>query len=286
MTLWKRPWGWEGLGVGGERDGWDGWMASPTWCTWVWVNSGSWWWTGRPGVLWLMGSQRVRHDWATELNWTEEVISESESCSVVTNSLQPHRLYSPWNSSGQNTGVGSRSPLQGIFPTKGSNPGLPHCRQILYQLSHQRSPRILEWVAYPVYSGSSRPRNGTSNSFIAGRFFTRWDTGEALGNNVAQLVKNLLAMQETLGWEDPLETYVQSLGWENPWKRERLPTPVFWPRKFHGVYSPWGCKELDMIEQLSLSKVCWLDEWVYHQLTPCPSCGFHSHLIGGRSWIR
>ena len=55
---------------------------------------------------------------------------------------------------------------------------------------------------------------------------------------VAQLVKNLLAMQETLGWEDPLETYVQSLGWENPWKRERLPTPVFWPRKFHGVYSP------------------------------------------------
>ena len=152
-------------------------------------------------------------------SWATKEPVKSESCSVVTNSLQPHRLYSPWNSSGQNTGVGSRSPLQGIFPTKGSNPGLPHCRQILYQLSHQRSPRILEWVAYPVSSGSSRPRNGTSNSFIAGRFFTRWDTGEALGNNVAQLVKNLLAMQETLGWEDPLETYVQSLGWENPWKR-------------------------------------------------------------------
>ena len=71
LTHWKRPWYWEGLGAGGEGDdrGWDGWTASPTGCTWVWVNSGSWWWTGRPGVLWLMGSQRVRHDWATELNW-------------------------------------------------------------------------------------------------------------------------------------------------------------------------------------------------------------------------
>ena len=62
----------EGLGAGGEADdrGWDGWMASPTWCTWVWVNSGSWWWTGRPGMLRFMGLQRVRHDWANELNWT------------------------------------------------------------------------------------------------------------------------------------------------------------------------------------------------------------------------
>ena len=50
---------------------WDGWMASPTRWTWVWVNSGSWWWTGRPGVLWFMGWQRVGHNWATELNWTE-----------------------------------------------------------------------------------------------------------------------------------------------------------------------------------------------------------------------
>ena len=61
----------EGLGAGGEGDdrGWDGWMASPTRWTWVWVNSGSWWWTGRPGMLWFMGSQRVGHDWATKLNW-------------------------------------------------------------------------------------------------------------------------------------------------------------------------------------------------------------------------
>ena len=62
-----------GLGAGWEGDdrGWDGWMASLTRRTWVWVNSGSWWWTGRPGVLWFMGSQRIRHNWATELDWTE-----------------------------------------------------------------------------------------------------------------------------------------------------------------------------------------------------------------------
>ena len=72
----------------------------------------------------------------------------SESHSVVSDSLQTHGLYNPWNSPGQNTGVGSLSLLQGIFQTHGSNPGLPHCRQILYQLSHKESPRILEWVAY------------------------------------------------------------------------------------------------------------------------------------------
>ena len=63
--------------------------------------------------------------------------------------------YSPWNSPGQNTGVGCLSLLQGIFPTQGSNPGLPHCRRILYHLSHRGSPRILEWVAYPFCNRSS-----------------------------------------------------------------------------------------------------------------------------------
>ena len=74
LTHWKRLWCWEGLGAGGEGDdrGWDGWMASLTRWTWVWVNSGRWWWTERPGMLRFMGSQRVRHYWATELNWTED----------------------------------------------------------------------------------------------------------------------------------------------------------------------------------------------------------------------
>ena len=68
-THWKRPLCWEGLGAGGEGDdrGWDGWMASLTRWTWVWVNSGSWWWTGRPDMLLFTGSQTVGHDWAMKL---------------------------------------------------------------------------------------------------------------------------------------------------------------------------------------------------------------------------
>ena len=137
--------------------------------------------------------------------------SESESHSVESDSLQAYGLYSTWNSPGQNTGVvafrspgdlpnpgikprspalqanslpaepqgkpnnagvGSLSLLQGIFPTQVLNPGLPHCRQILYQLSHKGSPRILGWVAYPFSRGSSQPRNRTGVSCIAGRVFT------------------------------------------------------------------------------------------------------------------
>ena len=77
LTHWKRPWSWERLKAEGEGDDreWDGWMASPTQWTRVWANSGSWWRTGKPGVLLSMGSQRVGHDWVTELNWNEEDLS-------------------------------------------------------------------------------------------------------------------------------------------------------------------------------------------------------------------
>ena len=80
LTHWRRLWCWEGLGARGEGDdrGWDGWMASLTRWTWVWVNSGSWCWTGRPGVLRFMGSQRVGHDWATDLIWSD-LILQSDS---------------------------------------------------------------------------------------------------------------------------------------------------------------------------------------------------------------
>ena len=83
LTIWceelthlKRPWCWERLKAGGKGDDreWDGWMASPTQWVWVLVNSGSWWWTGGPGMLESMGSQRVRHNWVTELNWTKRLI--------------------------------------------------------------------------------------------------------------------------------------------------------------------------------------------------------------------
>ena len=75
-THWKRCWWWERLKAGGESDdrGWDGWMASPAQWTWVWVNSGSWWWARRPGMLQSMESLRVRDDWVTELNLTVHIV--------------------------------------------------------------------------------------------------------------------------------------------------------------------------------------------------------------------
>ena len=87
---------------------------------------------------WLLGEGR----W-----WGQ---GERESRSVVFNSLRPHWPYSPWNSPGQNIGVGSLSLFQGIFPTQGSNPGLPHCRQTLYQLSHKGSPffSMIRWFLF------------------------------------------------------------------------------------------------------------------------------------------
>ena len=80
LTHLKRPWWWERLRAGeGDDRGWDGWMVSPTQWTWVWVNSGSWWWTERPGVLQSMGLQRVGHDWATEMNWAVTPSSRGSS---------------------------------------------------------------------------------------------------------------------------------------------------------------------------------------------------------------
>ena len=96
LTHWKRLWCWEGLGAGGGDDrGWDGWMASLTRWTWVWVNSGSWWWTGRPGVLRSMGLQTVGHDWATDLissdlEWSEDTLGGLMWCSSM-NHRMPER---------------------------------------------------------------------------------------------------------------------------------------------------------------------------------------------------
>ena len=83
-------------------------------------------------------------------------------------------------SPGKKTGVGCQAFLQEIIPTQGSNPGFPHCRQLLYQLSHRGSPRILEWVAYPFSRGTSQPRNWTQVSCIASQFFPSWAIKETL----------------------------------------------------------------------------------------------------------
>ena len=136
------------------------------WESWLWEYSMNW--------LKIRNEENRLIAWS---NYTSEWVSES--CSVVSNSLWPRGLYSPWNSLGQNTGLGGLSLLQEIFPTQGSNPDLPHCRQMLYQLSHKGSPRVLEWVAFLFSSGSSQPRDLTGVSLIAGGFFTNWAIREA-----------------------------------------------------------------------------------------------------------
>ena len=152
--------------------------------------------------------------------------------------LWPTRLLCPWDPPGKNAGVGSYSLLQGIILTQRLNPGLPHCRQILYQLNYQGS--------------LSKERYST------------------------QTVKRLSIMWETwvrsLGWEDSLEkgkaTWCEEASLVTPGCDERkysvycrvprLPTPVFWPGEFHGPYSPSGCKESYTTEWLSLHKAIWL----------------------------
>ena len=102
LTHWKRPWCWEGLGAGGEGDdrGWDGWMASPTQWTWVWVSYGSWWWTEKPGMLQSMGLQRVGHDWMMELNWS--LFSKCPLLLLLLSHFSGVRLCAtPWNATYQ-----------------------------------------------------------------------------------------------------------------------------------------------------------------------------------------
>ena len=92
LTHLKRPWCWERLKAeGGDNRGWDDWVVSLTQWTWVWVSSGSWWWTGKPGIVQSMGLPRVRHDWATELNWWD--------WEKYTNL---HRCFTQWNCKGWN----------------------------------------------------------------------------------------------------------------------------------------------------------------------------------------
>ena len=94
------------------------------------------------------------------------------------------------DSPGKNTGVGCHALLWGIVPTQGSNPGLLHCRQIVYDLSHQGSPRILECIAYPFFWGSSWLRNQTRVSWVAGWFFTIWATREAPALSISRTVES------------------------------------------------------------------------------------------------
>ena len=159
------------------------------------------------------------------------------------------------------------------------------CDPMDYTVHGALQARILEGLAFPFSRGSSQPRDPTQVSCIVGGFFTSWATREApkywsgepipspadlpdpgikLGSPALQVDSHPLSYQGSpissdlcfaffwLHCTQMWETWVGSLGWEIPWKRERLPTPVFRPGELHGLYSPWGCEELDTTEWLSL----------------------------------
>ena len=154
LTHLKRPWCWERLKAGGEGGdrGWDGWMASPTQWAWVWVNSGSWWWTGKPGKLQSMGWQRVGQDWATELNWRPV---------MLVNYFLLLRKY------------------KHVVLVYLLNCVQLFCDPLDYSLTlssvHGNSQgRIPEWVATSFSRGSSQPRDWTCISCIGRQILYHW----------------------------------------------------------------------------------------------------------------
>ena len=147
-------------GEGDDRE-WDSWIASPTQWTWVWVNSGSWWWTGRPGVLQFMGSQRVRHNWATELNWTECIL-KGDYKSYKVEDLIVHPLLSLLSCS-------SMSNL----------PVTPWTAALQTPLS-MGFPRQENWSGLLSPSSRDLPNRGIEpkSPALAGRFFTTEPPGK------------------------------------------------------------------------------------------------------------
>ena len=206
LATWRRTDSFEkilmlGKIEGRRRRGWqrirDGWMASPTQWTWVWTSSGSWQWTGKPGVLQSMGSQIVGHDWATELNWTEDYIFlkflflQTNAALEYTFTLKTKKVQSVIISPPEKTNYIYIDRLQEFLLYKYT---------YACMLSHIHAPcdpvdcsspgssvhgifqaRILEWIAMPSSRGSSWPRDWTPVSMspsLAGRFFTTSATWE------------------------------------------------------------------------------------------------------------
>ena len=178
LTHLKRPWCWERLRAGGEGDdrGWDGWMASLTQWIWVWVNSGSWWWTGRPGVLWFMGSQRVRQDWVNELNWTED-IKAFPAGSVVKNPLAIEEL--------QETLLGLEDPLEEDTAT--------HSSILAWRISLAKEPGGLQSIGLQSWT---QPKQLSVHKVPIGK------PGLEPKLSVSECVLLTIALNrtETLGW--------------------------------------------------------------------------------------
>ena len=154
--------------------------------------------------------------------------SVTESCQTLCDST---RLLCPWGFSRQNTGVGCHALFQGW------NPGLPHCRGILYQLSHKESQRILEWVAYPFSTGSSQPRNRTGVTCIAGEFFTSWATRETILESCLLFIFRCLKLIPVIvffSWElvTLCFSFIYQKNWVLLWR--------LWKKNLDSVIFQWG----------------------------------------------
>ena len=264
LTYLKRPWCWERLRAGGEGDdrGWDGWMASPTQWTWVWMHSRSWWWTGRPGVLCFMGSQRVRHDWVTELNY-----STSLELQAFFTPTPPHTPLFPfylwalshlWAAApgpGQKSldaWPGSRAYMEREFP------GTPERCGSQWDCQRRCSRPWPHWRCLQQQENTHWQREVKSPSCT---------TGCSEGKKQTKY----LVLQSSLLWSGEGTPFASGTNGEElacqcrrhkrcrfgPWVGEILsgrkwqPTPVFLPGESHGQrslvgYSPWDRKELDV----------------------------------------
>ena len=164
----------------------------------------------------------------------------------MSNSLRPH----PWVLQARILERAAFPFSRGSYQTQELNPGLPHCRQILYQLSHKGSPRTLEWAAYPFSRGSSWPRSRTGVSCIAGGFFTNWAMREAMrGVWLIKPCKNQSLSANDLFTSWHINTLLLFFFWRRQWQ----PTPVFLPGESRGQRSlvgccPWGHTESDTTE--------------------------------------
>ena len=273
LTHLKRPWCWERLKAGQEGDdrGWNGWMTSPTQWTWVWVNSGSWWWIGKPGVLQSMGLQRVGHDWAAELNWTE------------ANSpylLSDNKHLKAWGESSCLFRTERHLCQAHFFKT-----------EIVLLLFFFALKIFFSWVpianrcSKKCFLGSSAAKESGHNARDPGLILRSGRSPEeGLGCSlqyswaslVAQIAKNPPAMIHLQCRRPGFNLWVGKI----PWRRAWQPTPVFLPGE-----SPWTA-EPGRLQAMGLQSWTQLSEYAQHSSKNCLILGQSGYLqLQGSFWL-